>query len=115
MGNIMKYIITEEWRECSQCHVFKIWDCYHKSKTAKLWHCSSCISCCYVYKKSWVMTRESIENKIEWQRHRNKKHERVVEKMTTSHQYAEDKPYWDTSDMIEPWTKPHKALFLYIK
>lgn len=35
--------------------------------------------------------------------------------MTTSHQYADEKPYWDTSDMIELGTAPHPYIFNKIK
>ena len=35
--------------------------------------------------------------------------------MTTSHQYAEEKPYWDTTDMVEIGTNPIPALYNYIK
>lgn len=115
MGNIIKCEITEEGRQCSQCWVFKIWDCFHRSTQAKLWHASLCKACCLVYKKTWIYKRESIENKIKWQMFSSKKPEKIVERMTGNHPVIEQKPYWDDSDMIEFGTNPHNALYSYIK
>ena len=115
MGRTSTCIKNDEWRNCSKCREFKIWDMFYKNKCKDLWYSSTCIRCCSEIKSKWTFERQATENRMEWQRHSNKKPERVVDKMTTSHQYAEEKPYWDTTDMVELWTKPISALFLYIK
>lgn len=37
-----KFTINKEWRECSQCNIFKIWDCFDKNKS---WYRSACKLC----------------------------------------------------------------------
>jgi len=115
MGRILTCKINDDGRECSKCRKFKIWDMFYKNKCKELWYSSTCIRCCSEIKSKWTFEREATENRMEWQRHSSKKYEKKVDKMTTSHQYLEEKPYWDISDMVEIGTNPIPALFNYIK
>lgn len=115
MGRISTCKKNDEWRECWRCGVYKIWDMFYKNKIKKFWYSSTCIRCCSEIKSKWTFEREATENRIEWQRHSNKKPERIVDKMTTSHPIIEQKPYWDTTDTIEIWTNPISALYNHIK
>jgi len=106
-------LINDEWRECSRCGVFKIWDMFYKNICKNRWYSSTCIPCYSQINSKWTFERQATENRMEWQTYR--KPDRIVDKMTTAHKYVEDKPYWDTSDMIEIWTKPISALYNHIK
>lgn len=122
--------MDEGWRECTKCWKYKIWDCFYLSAGAMNWHMSRCKACYTEYntskeRKKYMMTNKNIldveknykskENKIMWQRHSSKKYEKKVDKMTTSHKYPEEKPYWNTDNTIEIGTKPIPALYNYIK
>ena len=117
MGRTSTCKKNDEWRECWRCGEYKIWDMFYKNKCKELWYSSTCIRCCSEIKSKWTFERQSVENRIEWQRHSSKKYERVVEKETRlwSEVYPPaPKQIWEW-EIIEIWTNPHPFIFTKIK
>lgn len=55
-----KTLISEDWRVCTKCKIFKVWDLYHNSSRLSTWKCSQCIECRNEKKREYRKT-------IQWQ------------------------------------------------
>lgn len=102
-----KFTINKEWRECSQCNIFKIWDCFNKNKR---WYRSACKLCISSTNSSY---RESTGKKnrsvIKHNEERGLKTDRWEYPPDT--EYEKQWKQW----AIEIGTNPIKTLYSLIK
>jgi len=94
-----KFYKDKGWSECSACHTYKSWDLYTISKYSKLGYSSSCKAC-------WAKVKAELrKTKC------NKQKDVTSWLLTTKHEVKVEVPYWDTSNLVEAWTKPLEAFY----
>lgn len=109
-----KLYIWKDWRQCTKCLTLKSWDNFYKEKWKRFWHSTICSECFIQLKKESDARISRIkENRIDWQRF--KKHEVVVERMTTPHPVVVETPQNWEGEIIRIWENPVPFLSLYIK
>lgn len=130
MNTKLTTMVDDKGRECSKCKVYKTWDFFYKAKTQMTGYMSCCKNCSaktievsrfrkkYTYSDKTLLEMEKLhkskENKIIWQMGKKSKYIEV-EKMTTTHTYKEEKPYWNDKTAIRSWENPVPFISLYIK
>ena len=112
-----KFTINKEWRECSQCETFKIWDCFDIHKNDNTWHRSACKLCRSStnsdYRESTGKKNRSVIKHLEERNLKTDSHEVEYTKLKTKQQieYEESWKKW----AIEIWTNPIKTLYTKLK
>ena len=122
--------VDDSWRNCSKCKVYKTWDFFYKAKTQLTWYSSCCKECSaktievsrlrkpYTYRDKTLLEMEKLhknkENKIIWWMCKKSKHIEI-EKMTTTHKYKEEKPYWNDKTAIRIGENYHPIISKLIK
>ena len=99
--------VDSDGRICTKCTKYKLWNDFSISRKSKYWHVAICRLCVSINKieiympknnRKWVATPSKIKY---WERKLNE----------VSWDNVEEKPYYDTSDIVQVWMSPFKTFF----
>lgn len=102
-----KTFVDKTGRVCTKCSEYKLWNEYSISRKTLFWYTSICKWCkakhqvdnyTSVKGKKWIATASKI-----------KYAERKLNEVSWNN--VEEKPYYDTSNLVQVWMSPFKAFF----